>query len=144
MLLLRRSAPLLLLACLLLCSAAAADKTDYRYIAAADLEARLTADQPTHLVDIQVEKEFARHHIKGAIATYAYPVKSQADQAKLAAVLETLQGDSAPVVIVCPRGAGGATRTYDYLLRSGIAGERLLILAEGQAGWSYAPLTEGK
>ncbi len=119
-------------------------QTDYRYISAADLEARLKADLPTHLVDIQVEEEFNQHHVKGAIPTYAYPVKSETDQAKVAAVLEKLQGDSAPVVIVCPRGAGGATRTYDYLLSRGIAAERLLILEKGQGGWSCTPLTEGK
>jgi len=116
----------------------------YRYISAADLEMRLNAGQPTHIVDIQVEEEYAQHHITGATATYAYPVKSDADKAKLAAVVDTLKADTDPVVIVCPRGAGGATRTYDYLLSQGVAVERLLILEKGQGGWSCTALTEGR
>jgi rhodanese-related sulfurtransferase len=116
----------------------------YHYISAQSLQERLTGGQPTNLVDIQVEEEFARHHIKGAVPTYAYPVKSADDTAKLAATVEKLKGNSDPVVIICPRGAGGATRTYDYLLTQGIAAERLLILEKGQEGWSCAPLTEGK
>ena len=53
--------------------------TNTKYISATALEARLTAKEPTHLVDIQVEEEFTRHHITGATATFAYPVKSDAD-----------------------------------------------------------------
>jgi rhodanese-related sulfurtransferase len=145
MFLLRRFA-LLPLALLLAGSAAlAADApSTYRYISAADLEARLTAHQPTNLVDIQVEEEYLQHHIKGAEPTYAYPVKSDADRVKLDGVVERLKTNNDPVVIVCPRGAGGATRTYDYLLSRGIAAERLLILEKGQGGWACAPLTEGK
>lgn len=116
----------------------------YNYIGASALEARLTAGEAIHLLDIQVEEEFTKHHIKGAIPTYSYPVKSEADTAKLQAAIATIKSDSAPVVIVCPRGAGGATRTYDYLLTQGIATERLLILEKGQEGWTCAPLTEGK
>lgn len=145
MFLFRRFA-LLLLGSLLLCSAAfAADaQSEYHYISATDLEARLAASQPTNIVDIQVEEEFARHHIKGAVATHAYPAKSEADKAKIDTVVEKLKANSDPAVIVCPRGAGGATRTYDYLLTQGIAVERLLILEKGQAGWTCAPLTEGR
>jgi thiosulfate/3-mercaptopyruvate sulfurtransferase len=133
----------LLLCCILLpLAAGAADP--YNYISAAALEARLTAKEPIHLVDIQVEEEFAKHHITGATATYAYPVKTEAEKAKLQAVLSKIKADQAPVVVICPRGAGGATRTYDYLLSQGIAAERLLILEKGQEGWACPTLTEGK
>lgn len=136
---------LLLCALLVGSSAVAADgQPTYNFITAQLLQERLAANQPTNLVDIQVEEEFARHHIKGAVPTYAYPVKSLAETAKLDPVVETLKANSDPVVIVCPRGGGGATRTYDYLLARGIAVERLLILEKGQAGWASAPLTEGK
>ena len=136
----------LLLCCTLLpLTALAADTpAPYNYISAADLEARLTAKEPIHLVDIQVEEEFAKHHITGATATYAYPVKTDAEKAKLQAVLTKIKADKAPVVVICPRGAGGATRTYDYLLSQGIAAERLLILEKGQEGWACKALTEGK
>ncbi len=123
---------------------AANGQPTYNFITAQALQARLSANQPTNLVDIQVEDEFARHHITGAVPTYAYPVKSAVETARLDIVVETLKTNSDPVVIVCPRGAGGATRTYDYLLARGIAAERLLILEKGQAGWACAPLTEGK
>ena len=132
----------LLLATLLIPGISLADNGKYNYISAADLEARLNAKLPTHIVDIQVEEEFAEHHIKGATATYAYPVKSDADRTKLDATVEQIKGDNDPVVIVCPRGAGGAKRTYDYLLQQGVPAERLLILEKGQKGWSCMPLTE--
>ena len=134
----------LLLGVLLLGSLACATETNYNYISAADLEARLNDHQPTNIVDIQVEEEFASHHIKGAMPTYAYPVKSEADKVKLEAIMEKIRGNADPIVVVCPRGAGGAQRTYDYLLDQGIAADRLLILEKGQGGWTCAPLTEGK
>lgn len=131
-----------LLVLLLLASHSWAGDGNYNYISAANLEARLNTNQPTNIVDIQVEKEFAQHHIKGAMPTFAYPVKSDTDRAKLDASVERLKTNDDPVVVVCPRGAGGATRTYDYLLQQGISAERLVILEMGQAGWTYAPLTE--
>ena len=118
--------------------------SEYNYISAAELESRLTTSQPTNIVDIQVEEEFVQHHIKGASPTYAYPVKSDTDRAKLDATIEQLNTNSEPVVIVCPRGGGGAKRTYDYLLQQSISSERLLILEEGQGGWPYPQLTESK
>lgn len=136
-----RTFSLLAVALWLGCSVALAA---YNYISAADLEARLQAGTPTHIVDIQVEADYASHHIRGAQPTYAYPVQSDSDRAKLAAVVDALKADQEPIVIVCPRGGGGATRTYDYLLAQGIAAERLLILEKGQAGWNCLPLTEGK
>lgn len=119
-------------------------KSAYNYISAAELENRLKSGQPTHVVDIQVEAEYNQHHIKGATPTFAYPVKSDADKAKLATEVPRLKATANPVVIICPRGAGGATRTYDYLLSQGLPAERLLILEKGQEGWTCAPLTEGK
>lgn len=137
-----RSSFSLLLVILLISSFSWAGDGKYNYISASDLEARLTSNQPTNIVDIQVEEEFDQHHIKGAIPTYAYPVKSDADHVKLETAVEELKTNDDSVVVVCPRGAGGATRTYDYLLQQGIPSERLVILEKGQAGWSYESLTE--
>lgn len=142
--LLHRCGFILLLAILFIPSTLLGGDSQYNYISAADLEARLTADLPTNLVDIQVEEEFSKHHIKGATPTYAYPVKSDADRVKIDAIVEQLKTNTDPVVIVCPRGAGGAKRTYDHLLQQGIAAERLLILEKGQEGWACAPLTESR
>jgi thiosulfate/3-mercaptopyruvate sulfurtransferase len=134
----------LLLVILLVPGISLASNGKYNYISATDLETRLTANLPTNIVDIQVEEEFTQHHIKGATPTYAYPVKSDADRAKLDITIEQIKGNNDPVVVVCPRGAGGAKRTYDYLLQQGISAERLLILEKGQEGWSCTPLTEGR
>jgi len=134
----------LLLAILLIPSITLASSEKYNYISAADLEKRLNANLPTNIVDIQVEEEFDQHHIKGAAPTYAYPVKSDTDRTKLDTTIEQIKGNNDPVVVVCPRGAGGAKRTYDYLLENGISAERLLILEKGQGGWACVPLTESK
>ena len=134
----------LLFAILLIPGLSLADNGKYNYISATDLETRLNANLPTNIVDIQVEDEFTQHHIKGATPTYAYPVKSDTDRIKLDAIVEELKANTDPVVIVCPRGAGGAKRTYDYLLQQEISAERLLILEKGQAGWACVPLTESR
>lgn len=113
---------------------------DYNYISADEVKEQLNSSAAMTLVDIQVKEEFDRHHIKGAVATYAYPVKSAADISKLAASVPALMNSKDKVVIVCPRGGGGAKRAYDYLLDQGIEGERLAILAKGQDGWSHPEL----
>lgn len=116
----------------------------YQYMEAAEVKARLETQAPLTLLDIQVEEDFSRHHIPGALATFAYPVKSSADQTKIAAFLQPLSANDAPIVIVCPRGGGGAKRAFDYLAANGIASGRLYILEKGQAGWPYPELTTGK
>lgn len=109
----------------------------YQYLPAATAKDYLLEKRPMQLVDIQVEQEFNQHHLPGALATYAYPVKSADDLAKLDAVLPQLQSSAATVVIVCPRGGGGAKRAYDHLQKQGIAAKRLFILEKGQQGWPY-------
>ena len=132
----------ILLSILLLVPGISVAKNQYNYISATQLESRLTANQPTNLIDIQVKEEFSEHHIKGAIPTYAYPVKSDTDRTKLDTTIGQISSNSDPVVIVCPRGGGGAKRTYDYLLQQSVSEERLLILEKGQSGWAYSSLTE--
>lgn len=117
-------------------------KGDYRYYTADQLKKNLEAKSPLVLLDIQVQEEFDAHHIKGALATYAYPVKSDEDTAKIEATLETIQGTNTKVVIVCPRGGGGAERTYDYLLMNGVDQTRLFILENGQEGWPFDELLD--
>ncbi|MBU1003485.1 MAG: rhodanese-like domain-containing protein [Proteobacteria bacterium] len=129
-----------LMFCCLMLIAVAASAADYNYISSADLKTKIEAQTPLHVLDIQVEEEFNAHHLSGALKTTAYPVKSDADRAKLEAILGTLQGDSAPIAIICPKGRGGAERSYDYLLGRGIDRSRLFILAGGQGGWPYPAL----
>jgi len=110
---------------------------DYQYISAAELQKRIETNKQGLLLDIQVEDEFSEHHIENAVATYAYPVKSDQDKQKLQEVVEQAKASMEPVTIICPRGGGGAKRTYDYLKEQGVSESRLLILEGGQAEWLY-------
>lgn len=128
---------LLVLAVAALLASTPALAGSYQYIKAADLKQKIETDQRSLLVDIQVEDEYTEHHIPGAVATYAYPVKSDADKAKLREILAQAKNSDEPVIIVCPRGGGGAKRTYDHLKEQGVAESRLLILEGGQSEWPY-------
>ncbi len=110
---------------------------NYNYISAAELQKRIEANEEGLLLDIQVEDEFSENHIKNALATYAYPVKTDQDKQKLHAFVENAKAGNEPITIICPRGGGGAKRTYDYLKEQGVSESRLLILEGGQAKWPY-------
>ncbi|MEE4254420.1 MAG: rhodanese-like domain-containing protein [Desulfuromusa sp.] len=114
----------------------------YQYITAAEVKQHIAARTPMTLVDIQVEDEFNQHHIIGAQATYAYPVKTAADHAKMTPVITPLLTNNDMAVVVCPRGGGGAKRAYDLLLKSGVAEDRVYILKKGQADWPYPELLD--
>lgn len=109
----------------------------YQYISPEEVKQGLADKAAMTLIDIQVEKEFNQHHINGAIATYAYPVKKDQDRALLEPAIASLKVNSDKIVVVCPRGGGGAKRAYDYMLKSGLPEERLFILTKGQSGWPY-------
>lgn len=113
-----------------------------QYISADVVKQNIQQQTPMTLIDIQVEDEFAQHHIVGATPTYAYPAKSTADRAKLDPIVEQLRKSDEMAVIICPRGGGGAKNTHEYLLESGIASDRLYILTKGQAAWPYPELLE--
>lgn len=114
----------------------------FAYMTPDEVKTSLQQHQPMHLVDIQVQEEFAAHHLPGALNTCAYPVKSDTDKAKLAAFVDELKQDDSPVVVVCPRGAGGAQRAVSYLKASGIGEDRLFILEHGQQGWPHPEMIE--
>jgi rhodanese-related sulfurtransferase len=114
----------------------------YNYISPQELGTRIQSGAQQCILDIQVEEEFSEHHIQGAVPTHAYPVKSREDKDRIENEMARLKGDDEPIVIVCPRGAGGAKRTYDYLLERGIDEDRLYILEKGQGGWPYDDLLE--
>lgn len=123
-------------------SALADDDTNFNYMAANKVREKIETGQKMIILDIQVAEEFNRHHLRGAVATYAYPVKSDEDRAKLDEMFSQISSNGDPVVIVCPRGKGGAKRTYKYLSSRGISEERLYILENGQAGWPYSWLLD--
>ena len=112
----------------------------YKYISPSDLKNRIKSADQVFLLDIQVEKEYSEHHIVNAFPTYAYPVETADDRAKLKPVLDKIRNSKEDIIIICPRGAGGAKRTYEYLKAEGIVSNRLFILEKGQSGWLYPEL----
>lgn len=121
------------------CTAAGAG--DYRYVKQETFKNWLASGTPVVVVDIQLPTQFAKHHFKGAIETGAFPANSDADRKKLDAVLPAIREGRGDVVIVCPRGGGGAKNTFTYLKEQGVAESRLLILEKGMDGWPYPEMT---
>ncbi len=116
----------------------------YNYISAEEMKGKLTSGEDVIIVDIQVEKEFKQHHLPGSIATYAYPVKSETERAAIDTAIAKYNATRDSVVIVCPRGKGGAKRPYDYMMSKNVAAEKLTILEKGMAGWPYKDLVEAQ
>lgn len=114
----------------------------FKYLKAEELKRYIETKKPIQMLDIQVEDEFKKHHIKGVIPTHAYPVKTAEEKAKIDKVLPTLTASNEPIAIVCPAGGGGAERTYAYLLEKGLDENRLFILESGQKGWKFEELLE--
>ncbi|WP_319764828.1 rhodanese-like domain-containing protein [Maridesulfovibrio sp.] len=112
-------------------------KETYNYMSPASLHNAVATNADVAIVDIQVADEFKAHHIKGAIETNAYPVKSTAETDKLNAAFSKLKDTAQPIVVICPRGKGGAERAVQYLAKKGIAPYRLFILTNGQGGWPF-------
>ncbi len=123
----------------------ASGATGYRYVSAAQLKGWLEAARPALIVDIQPNKDFAEHHIKGSLETNAYPARSEGDRQLLVPALERIRarGHDA-VVVVCPRGKGGAQRTYDFFKEQGVAETRLFILTGGMGNWPYPEWVESE
>lgn len=122
------------------CSKKDSRNPDYQYKTKKEVKTAIEDKDSLILLDIQVKKEYDKHHIKGTIPTYAYPVKSNTDKKKLDNTLPTLKENNDPILVICPGGAGGATRTIDYLKKKGISKDRLYILENGQSGWTYDDL----
>lgn len=119
----------------------AAWAASYNYVKADEVAKMIRDKSNIAIVDIQVKEGFEKEHLKGAIRTEAYPVKSDSDKAKLEAVLPQLQ-KAEKVVIVCPKGKGGANNTYDYLLSKGFSKDKLYTLEDGQMGWPREKISD--
>ena len=109
----------------------------FNYITPDETRSKIESGEAVTLLDIQAEDGYAQHHIRGSVATYAYPVKSDAQKARLDRVIPDLSANTDPIVIICPRGGGGAKRTFEYLVSRGIESKRMFILEKGQSGWPY-------
>ncbi len=90
------------------CQSGGGTSADYKYYSQAQLKSALENDLPLVIFDVQVEADFSADHIEGAIATYAFPVKSDDDKAKIDAQLELLEETDSDIVIICPMGRVGA------------------------------------
>lgn len=126
---------------LVVCAATAVAGTSYNYLAPAEFKQWLESGKKVQIVDIQVPAEFQQQHFQGSLETNAYPVKSAEDKQRLDKVLPVLAAGSEEIVVVCPRGGGGAKNTYDYLTGKGIPATRIFILEEGMKGWPYKGVT---
>lgn len=115
---------------------------DYNYISAEKVKDNMMAGTEQIIVDIQVEDEYAQHHLQGSTPTYSYPVKTAGERAKIDAVIKRCKETEQPVVVVCPRGAGGAKRCYDYMASQDVDKDKLFILENGIAGWPYKELLQ--
>jgi rhodanese-related sulfurtransferase len=89
------------------------------------------------IVDIQPAADFEKGHFKGSIETNAYPVKTDADRKKLEGSLSKVKASKEDVVIICPRGGGGAKNTYEYFKSNGVPESRLYILEGGAEKWPH-------
>jgi rhodanese-related sulfurtransferase len=115
----------------------AASPDGYNYISPADLQKRLQSKSPMILLDICPVEQFAKGHIPGAIETNAYPVDTDEQRGRLAKVLPQIQASKDDVIILCPRGGGGAKKTFDFYKNKGVDEKRLLILEKGMDTWPY-------
>lgn len=109
-------------------------KPQYNYMEAKESAEAIRNNSKVVFVDIQEKDDFQEEHLKGAIATYSYPVQTKEEESKLLIALNSIKSDD-KVVVVCPKGGGGAERAYDVLLKNGIEKSRLYILTDGQYGW---------
>lgn len=109
----------------------------YNYIAAEEVQNRLKDGPSMILVDICPAEQFSKGHIPGSIETNAFPVETEAQRDSLGKVVPHIQASTDDVIIVCPRGGGGAKKTYDFYKSQGVAEERLFILEKGLEKWPY-------
>jgi len=131
-----------LAAAILMLTVATVFAADYNFVSPERFKEDLASGKKIIIVDIQVPGEFVNSHFKGSLETNAYPAKTDEERMRLDAVLATINDSQDEVVIVCPRGGGGAKNTYDYLKSKGVAEKRLFILEKGMAGWPYPEMCQ--
>ncbi|HFQ89464.1 MAG TPA: hypothetical protein ENK27_05240 [Desulfobulbus sp.] len=120
---------------IVLSSVTAVWATDLRYVDATQFKQWLSEKKPLILADIQKLPDYRKHHFYGALSTAAYPVKSDADRAKLSAVIEMYQKTGNMVVIIGPRGKASAKRAFAFLVKKGIPQDKIVILTGGIHDW---------
>lgn len=107
---------------------------DYQYMSAEETADLIRNNKPVKVLDIQERAPFSEQRLKGSVATYAYPAKTDAERGRIEKAIAEL-GKDEPIVVVCPGGGGGATRTVDHLIANGVDAKRIYILTKGRNGW---------
>lgn len=110
------------------------------YIEPQELKELLDKKQSVILVDIQPAADFEKQHLPGSIETNAFPAKSDDEKKRLDKTLPIINASKDPVVVICPRGKTGAKNSYEYLMKQGVAEERMTILEGGIHEWPYKEL----
>jgi rhodanese-related sulfurtransferase len=116
----------------------------YNYISPENLQNKIKGGSPMILLDICPAHKFSKGHIAGSIETNAYPVETELEKQRLAQVLPKIAFSTEDIVIVCPRGGGGAKRTFDFYQSKGVDGKRMLILEKGIDGWPFEKQVKSK
>jgi len=109
----------------------------FNYVSQKGFKTWLESEKKILICDIQPENGFNKHHFKKAIETNAYPAKTKSDLKKLKPFIQKAKNSDKDIVIICPRGKGGAKRTYSYLKKNNFPEKRLFILEGGANGWPY-------
>jgi len=117
---------------------------DYNYVKADAFKQWLESGKSMVMVDIQAKNEFPLHHFKGSIETNAYPLDTEEQRKQLDPGVSAAKKSGNDVVVICPRGGGGAKKAYDYLKAQGIAEEKLFILEGGVEKWPYKELLQSR
>lgn len=116
----------------------------YNYVSPDDFKQWLESDKPMIIVDIQDKEAFSKQHFKDSIETNAYPVKTDAERQSIDPAVKQFKASNQDVVVVCPRGGGGAKRCYDYMISEGVPNEKLFILEGGADKWPFKEMFESK
>lgn len=109
----------------------------FNYVKADDFKQWLDSGKAMVLVDIQVKDEFSLLHFKDSIETNAFPVETEEQRKMIDSAVAAAKKAGTDVVVICPRGGGGAKRCYSYLKAQGISEEKLFILEGGIAKWPH-------
>ncbi|HBA73351.1 MAG TPA: hypothetical protein DER40_08250 [Geobacter sp.] len=108
-----------------------------QYIKVEEFKTALEQKKEMHIVDIQEADDFEEHHFANSLETNAYPVKSVTEKKRIDRIIPAIISSASPVIIICPRGKGGAMNTFEHLKSQGIDEGRLYILEGGMADWPY-------
>jgi len=114
----------------------------FNYVAPEQFKQWIESGKPMILVDIQDKPSFAKHHFPGSIETNSFPTESEAERKRLDPAVAAFQKTKHDVVVICPRGGGGAKRTYSYMKSQGVPEGKLFILTGGVDKWPHRAMLE--